>query len=79
MVDPEHEHHSNCEPDRRKIIKALEAMRQQQFQGLTRAEKLIIILFLYEQMTFKEIGLTLDLSEENTQSMYRKSILNLLT
>src|SRR3954463_10717448 len=32
-------------------------------KGLSRAERLIVILYYYEQMTMKEIGVTLDLSE----------------
>ena len=32
-------------------------------RGLSRAERLILILYYYEEMTMKEIGLTLDLSE----------------
>jgi len=32
-------------------------------KGLTRAERLIIVLYYYEEMTMKEIGATLDLSE----------------
>jgi RNA polymerase sigma factor for flagellar operon FliA len=32
-------------------------------KGLSRAERLIIILYYYEEMTMKEIGATLDLSE----------------
>jgi hypothetical protein len=32
-------------------------------KGLSRAERLIIILYYFEEMTMKEIGATLDLSE----------------
>jgi RNA polymerase sigma factor for flagellar operon FliA len=38
--------------------------------GLTRAEKLIVVLYYYEQMTMKEIGLTLDLSESRVSQMH---------
>jgi len=39
-------------------------------KGLTRAERLIIILYYYEEMTMKEIGLTLDLSESRVSQMH---------
>ncbi len=37
---------------------------------LTRAERLIIVLYYYEQMTMKEIGATLDLSESRVSQMH---------
>jgi RNA polymerase sigma factor FliA len=37
---------------------------------LTRAERLIVILYYYEQMTMKEIGVTLDLSESRVSQMH---------
>ncbi len=39
-------------------------------KGLTRAERLIVILYYYEQMTMKEIGTTLDLSESRVSQMH---------
>ena len=39
-------------------------------QGLSRAERLIVILYYYEQMTMKEIGVTLDLSESRVSQMH---------
>lgn len=39
-------------------------------QGLTRAERLIVILYYYEEMTMKEIGVTLDLSESRVSQMH---------
>jgi RNA polymerase sigma factor for flagellar operon FliA len=39
-------------------------------QELTRAERLIIVLYYYEQMTMKEIGATLDLSESRVSQMH---------
>lgn len=39
-------------------------------KGLTRAERLIVILYYYEEMTMKEIGLTLDLSESRVSQMH---------
>ncbi|MEM6507766.1 MAG: sigma factor-like helix-turn-helix DNA-binding protein, partial [Planctomycetota bacterium] len=36
----------------------------------TRAERLIIILYYYEEMTMKEIGVTLDLSESRVSQMH---------
>ncbi len=39
-------------------------------KGLTRAEKLILVLYYYEEMTMKEIGATLDLSESRVSQMH---------
>src|SRR6185369_15823301 len=39
-------------------------------KGLSRAERLIIILYYYEEMTMKEIGATLDLSESRVSQMH---------
>ena len=39
-------------------------------KGLTRAEKLVVILYYYEEMTMKEIGATLDLSESRVSQMH---------
>jgi RNA polymerase sigma factor for flagellar operon FliA len=46
-------------------------------KGFTRAEKLILILYYYEEMPMKEIGTTLDLSESRVSQMH-SSILNRL-
>jgi RNA polymerase sigma factor for flagellar operon FliA len=46
-------------------------------RGLTRAERLILILYYYEEMTMKEIGMTLDLSESRVSQMH-SAILNRL-
>ncbi len=39
-------------------------------KGLTRAERLIVLLYYYEGMTMKEIGTTLDLSESRVSQMH---------
>ncbi|QQE11212.1 FliA/WhiG family RNA polymerase sigma factor [Planctomycetota bacterium] len=39
-------------------------------KGLTRAERLIVVLYYYEEMTMKEIGVTLDLSESRVSQMH---------
>ena len=46
-------------------------------RGLSRAERLILILYYYEEMTMKEIGGTLDLSESRVSQMH-SSILDRL-
>lgn len=46
-------------------------------EGLTRAERLIIVLYYYEEMTMKEIGATIDLSESRVSQIH-KSILKRL-
>lgn len=45
-------------------------LREMVIRGLNRAERLIIILYYYEQMTMKEIGMTLDLSESRVSQMH---------
>src|SRR5512146_2781324 len=47
-------------------------------RGLSRAERLILILYYYEEMTMKEIGATLELSESRVSQMH-SSILARLT
>ncbi len=39
-------------------------------RGLTRAEKLVLVLYYYEEMTMKEIGATLDLSESRVSQLH---------
>lgn len=39
-------------------------------KGLTRAERLIVVLYYYEEMTMREIGITLDLSESRVSQMH---------
>jgi RNA polymerase sigma factor for flagellar operon FliA len=39
-------------------------------KGLSRAERLIIVLYYFEEMTMKEIGATLDLSESRVSQMH---------
>jgi RNA polymerase sigma factor for flagellar operon FliA len=46
-------------------------------RGLSRAERLLLILYYYEEMTMKEIGATLDLSESRVSQMH-SSILSRL-
>jgi RNA polymerase sigma factor for flagellar operon FliA len=46
-------------------------------RGLTRAERLILILYYYEEMTMKEIGMTLDLSESRVSQMHSAILIRL--
>ncbi|HUV40830.1 MAG TPA: FliA/WhiG family RNA polymerase sigma factor [Sedimentisphaerales bacterium] len=46
-------------------------------RGLTRAERLIIVLYYYEEMTMKEIGATLDLSESRISQMHSSIVARL--
>ena len=48
-------------------------------RGLNRAERLIILLYYYEQMTMKEIGETLDLSESRVSQMHSAILQRLKT
>ena len=43
-------------------------------RGLARAERLILILYYYEEMTMKEIGATLDLSEKIGRASCRERV-----
>jgi RNA polymerase sigma factor FliA len=61
-------------PDDRGCDPVIEAQKQDVkdlvTRGLNRAERLIIVLYYYEQMTMKEIGATLDLSESRVSQMH---------
>ncbi|MHC4124560.1 MAG: sigma-70 family RNA polymerase sigma factor, partial [Planctomycetota bacterium] len=46
-------------------------------KGLTRAEQLIVTLYYYEEMTMKEIGATLDLSESRVSQMHSSIVARL--
>lgn len=45
-------------------------LREVLMKGLTRIERLIVVLYYYEEMTMKEIGATLDLSESRVSQMH---------
>lgn len=61
-------------PDERGSDPVAEAQKQDVkelvTQGLSRAERLIVVLYYYEQMTMKQIGQTLDLSESRVSQMH---------
>ena len=40
---------------------------------LSRAERLVVILYLYEEMTFTEIRQTLDIGADVAERMYRSA------
>jgi RNA polymerase sigma factor for flagellar operon FliA len=46
-------------------------------RGLSRTERLIVILYYYEELTMKEIGATLDLSESRVSQMHSSIIARL--
>src|SRR5205085_5792939 len=46
-------------------------------KGLNRNERLIIILYYYEELTMKEIGATLDLSESRVSQMHSSIVARL--
>jgi len=54
-------------------------LRDMLTRGLSRAERLILILYYYEEMTMKEIGVTLDLSESRVSQMHSSIMLRLKT
>ncbi len=61
-------------PDGRSSDPVVEAQKQDLKElvtrGLSRAERLIVVLYYYEQMTMKQIGQTLDLSESRVSQMH---------
>lgn len=61
-------------PDDRGCDPVIEAQKQDLkdliTRGLSRAERLIVVLYYYEQMTMKQIGQTLDLSESRVSQMH---------
>lgn len=58
------------QPNPASIIERL-SIKQALLKGMSRAERLIVILYYYEQMTMKEIGLVLDLSESRVSQMHK--------
>lgn len=48
------------------------SIRDQLMRDLTRAERLIILLYYCEEMTMREIGLTLDLSEARVSQLHKQ-------
>jgi RNA polymerase sigma factor for flagellar operon FliA len=46
-------------------------------KGLSRKERLILLLYYYEELTFKEIGASLGLSESRVSQLHTKLILRL--
>jgi RNA polymerase sigma factor for flagellar operon FliA len=46
-------------------------------KGLSQKERLILILYYYEEMTMKEIGMALDLSESRVSQMHSSILLRL--
>ena len=46
-------------------------------RGLSRAEKMILVLYYYEEMTMKEIGQTLELSESRVSQMHSSIVARL--
>lgn len=69
--------------DTRAADPAQEAQRrflhQMLSRGLTRAERLVLTLYYYEEMTMREIGQTLDLSESRVSQMHTDILKRLRT
>ena len=60
-----------------KVEKARKDLKVLITKGLSRAERLIVVLYYYEEMTMKEIGMTLDLSESRVSQMHSSILLRL--
>ena len=52
-------------------------LRELVTRGLNQKERLIIVLYYYEEMTMKEIGMTLNLSESRVSQMHASILLRL--
>ena len=61
-------------PDKKSVSPLIEAQKKDLknylTKGLSRAERLIIVLYYYEELTMKEISITLDLSESRVSQMH---------
>jgi RNA polymerase sigma factor FliA len=68
-------------PDENSSDPVIEAQKQDVkdlvTRGLSRAERLIVVLYYYEEMTMKQIGQTLDLSESRVSQMHSAILLRL--
>lgn len=64
---------------RRSPIKEIQRrdLREMITRGLSRAERLILILYYYEEMTMKEIGRVIDLSESRVSQMHSAVLVRL--
>ena len=65
-----------------KQVNPLSAVQKQDLKetltrGLSRSERLIVVLYYYEQMTMREIGKTLELSESRVSQMHTSILLRL--
>ena len=47
-----------------------EDLKELLVRGFTRSERLIVILYYYEDLTMKEIGETLDISESRVSQLH---------
>jgi RNA polymerase sigma factor FliA len=70
VIKDESQHNPSNEAQRRDLKDLIT-------KGLSRAERLIVILYYYEAMTMKEIGATLDLSESRVSQMHSSILLRL--
>ena len=72
---------SDSLPDDRQVDPAVHLARQTMKDlittGMTRADRLIVILYYYEELTMNQIGRTLDLSESRVSQMHKSLIARL--
>ena len=58
-------------------LKELKAVTVQVLKELPEQEKLVMALYYYEEMTLKEIGLVMDISESRVSQIHTKAIMHL--
>ena len=69
MIDRMPGEDSSRRSDRERVLKAFKYSRIRK-KPLGRSGKLTVILYLFEEMTFEEIGLILNATEEQVRSLY---------
>ena len=73
MIDRMPEEDSSRRSDRERVLKAFKYSRIRE-KPLGRSGKLTVILYLFEEMTFEEIGLILDTTEAAARALYATTL-----
>lgn len=73
MIDRMPGEDSSRRSDRERVLKAFKYSRIRK-KPLGRSGKLTVILYLFEEMTFEEIGLILDTTEAAARALYETTM-----